>query len=294
VSQRVALIDLETLAARVGDHVGVGIDAFCLDALFPQEPEELAAAAADVEHGRGVAEVVHVDALAIAHVRRRAAHLRLEREVVRDRRRRRLRGNRRRRGAAIAPLGAGQPLLQLRERAGGRFTRRLGAVELLEHPVHQLQHGVVEDALLSGERLDVPAHQGAQQALDRRGREPAQSGSPVERPLGGHRPDALGPMACRKQPPATSLATVRTAGELLAKTVDERGHVNLAAGGNRCSGRGFRLGPGHLPILSRGHYGSVSSFRRRARHARARDKTILGETAMRAKRAGEEGVHGGT
>ena len=82
--ERVRLLDVEALAAAVGDHVRVDVHAARLDAGLAQQPEELAAAAADVEHGRGVAKVVDVGPLPVADALRRPAHPTLEGEVVGD------------------------------------------------------------------------------------------------------------------------------------------------------------------------------------------------------------------
>src|SRR5439155_5166329 len=68
VGERIRLLDLEALAAGVGDHVRVCIDAARLDSRVAEQAEELAAAAADVEHGRRIQEVLHVRALALADV----------------------------------------------------------------------------------------------------------------------------------------------------------------------------------------------------------------------------------
>ena len=167
-----------------------------------QQSEELAAAAADVEHRGGVAEVVHVRALALADVGGRAAHLRLEGEVVGERRPRRA-GRRPSPGrrAAAAALGARQPLLELGQRARGLLARALAAVDLLEQPVDHLQDDVVEHPLLVRERLDVPAQERPQDLLQRVGDPALRPRPPLERPVGGHRPEPLGPVARREQRP---------------------------------------------------------------------------------------------
>ena len=62
----VRVLDLEPFAARVGDHIGVEVDASRLDPRLTEQREELTAATAQVQHGRRVAEVVDVGALALA------------------------------------------------------------------------------------------------------------------------------------------------------------------------------------------------------------------------------------
>ena len=56
VREQVGLLDVEALTACEGDHVRVAVDAARLDARVAQEREQLAPPAADVEHGRAVAE----------------------------------------------------------------------------------------------------------------------------------------------------------------------------------------------------------------------------------------------
>ena len=50
MGEQVGLLDVEPLAARVRDHVGVGVDPARLDPGVAEQREQLAAAAADVEH----------------------------------------------------------------------------------------------------------------------------------------------------------------------------------------------------------------------------------------------------
>src|SRR5262249_1791760 len=120
VADGISLLDVEALALREGDHVRVGVDATRVDARLAEQPEQLPAAAAEVEHGRRVPQVLDVHALAPADGRGRAAHPGLEGEVVANRGSRRLRGDRLRQGrvnaAGAAPLDAGHSLLQLAER----------------------------------------------------------------------------------------------------------------------------------------------------------------------------------
>ena len=87
VLDEVRLFDVEAIAAGVGDHVGVGVDASSVDSCFPQQPEQLTAPTADVEHGRALAEVFDVRALAFANRIDAPTHPALEGEVIGHRRR---------------------------------------------------------------------------------------------------------------------------------------------------------------------------------------------------------------
>jgi len=117
VFHEVGLLDFESVATRVGDHVGVGIDAACLHARFAQETKQLAAPTAGVEHGSRVAQDVDVETLAVADRVDAAAHSALEGEVVRNRSRGRLCGDghrcRHATGCGTPPLEPREPFLQL-------------------------------------------------------------------------------------------------------------------------------------------------------------------------------------
>ncbi len=52
------MLDLEPLAARIGDHVRVEVDAARLDAGLAQQHEELPASATEVEHRGRLSEVI--------------------------------------------------------------------------------------------------------------------------------------------------------------------------------------------------------------------------------------------
>src|SRR5204863_5207050 len=119
-----------------------------LDPGVAEQAEELAAAAADVEHGRGVSKVVDVGPLALTDVGGRAAHPGLEAEVVRHCGSGGLGGDGRWRATRAAPLDAEEPLLELAERPHRVLARALAAVDLLEDPGDHLQHYVVEHPLL--------------------------------------------------------------------------------------------------------------------------------------------------
>ena len=93
VGNGIRLLDVEPLTGGVRDHVRVGVDPPGLDTGLAQQREELAAPAADVEHGTGVAEVLDVRTLTVADGGGGAAHPRLECEVVGQGSRSRLRGD---------------------------------------------------------------------------------------------------------------------------------------------------------------------------------------------------------
>ena len=222
VSEQVRLLDVEPFAARVGDHVAVGVDSARLHAGVAEQRDELPAAAADVEHGRVAAKIVDVGTLPLAHELGRAAHAALEGEVVREGRGRRLGGHRLLRpgGAALEPE---HPLLQLRDQAPSGVSVYGDAVELLEERVDQLQRRVVEAPLLLGERLDVPAHRLAEhflQELDGR--------APVGRAFRGDGPELLGrgPRAGTR----AELGAVRPPAELVAESFEQGLDVDLLRG----------------------------------------------------------------
>ena len=230
VGERVGLLDLEPFAARVGDHVGVGVDAARLDAGLAQQPEELAAATADVEHGRCVAKVVDIGALALADVPGRSAHLRLEGEVVGEGGRGRLRRRpspapSRRRAARCG--SAAPPARPARAAASSR--ERPPRSTSSSDPVDHLQDGVVEHPLLVRERLDVPAQERPQEpsSADTRPTPSAPgdaraAGRPTPpraaRPGGGRRAgcrgrrDPFGPPASSSRNRATSSSTSTESG----------------------------------------------------------------------------------
>ena len=220
--EQVGLLDVEALAARVGGHVGVRVDAARLHARVAEEREQLAAAAADVEHGRVVAQVVEIGALALAHELGRAAHAALEGEVVGQRSRGGLGGDGLRR-AGGTPLEPDEPLLELGDEAAARVSVGGDAVELLEERVDQLQRRVVEAPLLLGERLDVPAHRLAQRLLEQAG-----GRAPVRWALGGHGPELLGGGAGAGA--QGQRGAVRTPAELVAEPFEQGLDVDLLLG----------------------------------------------------------------
>ena len=215
VLEGACLLDVEALATAVGNHVGVEIHAARLDTGLAQQAEELASAGAEIEHGGGLAKVLDIGQLPLPHALGRPAHAALEGEVVGDRTRRK---RRRRRGrAALSPLQPGKSLLDLErearlvgegvdaalqlldesgERVAALLERHLAGVDALGETVGEPQHRRVEPALVSRERLDVPAHELAQSALGRRqeqAAQPAPGPRPREEgPLGADSPERLG------------------------------------------------------------------------------------------------------
>ena len=116
VRDQVGLLDVESVATRVRDHVGVGIDAACLHPGFAQEPQQLATPTADVQNRRVLPQLLEVAPLPLANGLDVAAHPALEREVVGNRGRSRLGRDRCRRGRHTgrpSPFEPRESLLQL-------------------------------------------------------------------------------------------------------------------------------------------------------------------------------------
>src|SRR5205807_3700388 len=80
VCEQVGLLHRKTLSAGESDHVRVGVHPTGIDPGLTEQSDELAAAAADVEHRLGLAEVLDVGALALANLVGAAAHPSLEGE----------------------------------------------------------------------------------------------------------------------------------------------------------------------------------------------------------------------
>ena len=252
---------VEPLPSRVRDHVSVGIHPARFDARFTQQRQELAATAADVEHRRRVAEVVHVHALPLPNGRGRAAHSRLEPEVVRDGGSGRLcRDRRHRRGSrpAAAPFDAPQAFLQLDERAATRLVTRHRQIERLVEAVDKLEHRVVESSLLGCERLDVPAQERPQQSLDRIRDRALDAWATLERPLRRNRPHALGLGAPGR---ASALCTGPAAPNLLAELLEQRDGVDLRRQRGLCRRTIVHAAVRHLQIVALVCYGIVSGRR---------------------------------
>ena len=68
--------------------------------------------------------------------------------------------------SATAPLEPREPFLQLTNQSLRLVAGRGRGVGPLGQGIDELQDGVVEDPLVSGKRLDVPAHELAEEALD--------------------------------------------------------------------------------------------------------------------------------
>ncbi len=249
MGDEVGLLDVEPLAARVGNHVGVGVHPARLHSRLAQQGEELAPAAAAVQHRALPEEVEDVGALAAADLGGRAAHPALEGEVVGEGGRGRLRGDCRRRTGG-APLEPQQPLLELSEQPYGPLTGGTLGVERLGKVVHELQRRVVEAALLGRQGLDVPPQQRPQEPLDGIDDRALDARPPLDRPLGRDGPVALGrgtgPRASRRAAQAAPL-------HLVSQPLEELGGID----GNPCSFRVLRVLLGHHHSLQSAHYGSV-------------------------------------
>ncbi len=167
--ERVRLRHVESLAAGERDHVPVRVDARRLDARVAEQRQELAAAAADVEHGRRAGEEVDVGPLLLARLGGGRAHTALEREVVGDRVRPGLRGDRGGR-AGRAALEPEQALLQLGEASSLGLEVAHGGVEVLRERVDELQRRVCQRTLARGDVLDGGANGAADEALPHAGR----------------------------------------------------------------------------------------------------------------------------
>ena len=244
VLDEVRLLDVEPFAARVRGHVRIGVDATSFDARLSQQAEELAAAAADVQHRGGLAQIVDVAALALTDRVGAAAHPALEGEVVRDGGRSRLARHGHGRLSSISdrratPLEPLEPFLQLANEPFRLLARRCRRVGALRECIEQLEHGVVEDALVCRQRLDVPAHELSQDPFD----DPLRPAARLA--LGGDRPETL-----RERPRGREFGPPRipvngTTSKLLAESFVQGGDVDLLRRGNTCRRRVFRLRPGH-------------------------------------------------
>jgi hypothetical protein len=119
-------------------------------------------------------------------------------------------------------------------------------VEALGEIVDQLQRRVVEAPLLGGERLDVPPHEPPEDLLDRIGDEALRAGAPLDRPLGGDGPEALG-----RRPRPRAKRPLARAGplDLVPQPVEE--HLNIIVL------QGFSFLGSHRRIVTRGSYGTV-------------------------------------
>ena len=281
----------QALAAAVGDHVRVDVHAARLDAGLSQKPEELAPAAADVEHRAGVSKVVHVRPLPVANALRRPAHPTLVGEVVGHgdgtghARWRRGGGGRLSGRRPLATLEPGEPLVDLDHALETRAERlELGLLPVCPLPngVEELERGGVEPALVDRERLDVPAHRLAQDALERREREPAQApvrpGSAQKRPLGADGPELLGLTPAALVPVRALLAAqvVVPAIHLIAQAREDR--LELCLLGSQAVLRHFAIvGTGwcHLRSVGLGFPFSKPVFENR--ETLREDGVLLGE-----------------
>ena len=166
----------------------------------------------------------HVLTLSRADRLHAAAHPALEREVVGHRRGCRLRRDGDRHRVTRRPftaLEAGQPFLELPQRAFGTLASVRGFVGPLGRRVEELQDGIVEDPLVGGEGLDVPPHELSQHAL-RKGLRPA-----TQLSLRRDRPEALGEGTDRGELLTPAATIGRAAAQLLAELLEQCGDVDL-------------------------------------------------------------------
>ena len=117
-------------------------------------------------------------------------------------------------------------------RARGGSTRHPPCpVGRLVEVVDELEHRVVEGALLRRQRLDVPAEQRPQQPLDRIRDRALEARAPLQRPLGRNGPHALGLRAPGR---AGALRAGAAAADLLAKLLEQRDGVDLRGRRSLC------------------------------------------------------------
>ena len=124
-------------------------------------------------------------------------------------------------------------------RPEGALVRRSRGVGAFGEGVDEPEHGAVVDALIGRERLDVPTHELAQDALDQALRPAARLS------LGRDGPEALGERARRRELGLDAPAAARAAAQLLAEALEEVCDVEIVRRGNACRRRAFRFRPGH-------------------------------------------------
>ena len=254
VRERVGLLDLEPFAARVGDHVGVGVDAASLD---PGLAEQRRGTRRDRSRRPAPAP-------------RRGSRRRRAAAARGCRRSSRASAPRRRSSRGLPPGPAARPPSRaLRNRRAARRAsaaaraRRGCAARPPRERSPRSTSSRIPSTIFSTTSLNIRCScasgstyqrsSGRSSLLDRIGDPALQPGPALERPVGADRPQPFGPMASGQQ--LTAPGPVLSACELLTKLLDECGHVDR----NPCICRGFGTAPGHEHILSPGHYGSVSS-----------------------------------
>ena len=167
--EQILLLGLEAGAAREGDHVGVGVHPARLDPRLAEQTEELAAAAADIEHRCVPGEQLDVRALALADLLDGRPQPGLVGEVVGEGVLARLRRDGCRSGAETTALEAQHALLELVHPAFRRLGLRRRRVDPLREGVGHAQDRVVERALRPRERLGRARREAAEAtAGDRR------------------------------------------------------------------------------------------------------------------------------
>ena len=135
--------------------------------------------------------------------------------------------------AGPAPLEPDEALLELAHEPLRLFATCDRRVRPLRQRVDELEHGVVEHALVGRERLDVPAHQLPQEPL-REALRPA-AGLALRR----DRPEAFGQGATGGELGATRVSVCGATAKLVTKSLEESSDVDLLRGGNACRRRVF-------------------------------------------------------
>src|SRR5262249_1734501 len=141
--------------------------------------------------------------------------------------------------ASSTPLHAGQPLLQLVQELPGSLVGGGCRIRTFGERVDELEQRAVVDTLVGRERLDVPAHELAQDPLDQ------PLGASARLGLGGDRPEAPRERPRRRELCTRAPAGSRTATQLLAETLEEVCYVEIVRRGSACRRRVFRFRPGH-------------------------------------------------
>jgi len=144
-----------------------------------------------------------------------------------------------RRNRLTAPLEPRESFLQLTNQSLCLVAGRGRGVGPLGQRIDELQDGVVEDALVGGKGLDVPAHELAEEALD------GSLGAPAGWALRRDRPESLRKRPGRLEFGASRVLVDGTTSKLLTESVEQGGDVDLLRRGNTCRRRVFRLRPGH-------------------------------------------------
>ncbi len=301
VRDGVGLDDVDALAPRERDHVRIDLDPARLDARLAEQLQELAAAAADVEDGGGRSEVLEVRALPFSNVGDRAAHPRLEGEVIDGVFAPGALDVRTTVPGVPPPLQPEEALLELGEKALLGAPLLDGTLELFEprellealldahdvvpeirEPRLQLvdepQHGVVEVPLVGGERADVPTHELAEDALDGDDRAAAKPPPALDRNVDRHRREPVGVRArgeCAGGVRHPVAGCARRPAHLLLEALKQRCNVHTL-GRNACRYPVFGVPGGHRRIVT----GCSIASRYPSTRMRSRGDSVWTEEAL--------------